>query len=153
VRLGEHNTQTDPDCISNDECAAKVQDINISKTVKHEKYNSLQNVHDIAIIELQRAADLSVVKTICLPTKPEQAIGSLNSAITKKMNIAGWGLTGTEGYKTSTILMKAQVPYIENEECAKLLIPAHQVVHNTYLCAGGEKQLACAGDSGQSSQF
>lgn len=56
IRLGEHNTVTDPDC-ENNFCGEPVQDFKPAQIVVHKNYNDPPFKNDIAIIRLSRPAD------------------------------------------------------------------------------------------------
>lgn len=58
VRLGEHNMETEIDC-DGDLCAPQPQDIEPSKIIIHEKYNSPLFKHDIALIRLSAQVQLN----------------------------------------------------------------------------------------------
>lgn len=51
VRLGEHNVNSDPDCLDG-VCAPPVQDINVEEYVCHTGYDSELKQHDICLIRL-----------------------------------------------------------------------------------------------------
>lgn len=53
VRLGEHNTETNPDC-ENNYCANPVQDIDPVQIIVHKHYNTPLFKHDIALIRLSQ---------------------------------------------------------------------------------------------------
>lgn len=53
VRLGEHNSNTDPDC-TNGVCAPKVQDIDVEEYDCHKGYNKTSFHHDICLIRLAK---------------------------------------------------------------------------------------------------
>lgn len=71
-------------------CADPVQDIPVDTVVKHANYSRLNKINDIAIIRLQREAELNgYVKTICLPTQRRLLISNVDTSAT--MLISGWG--------------------------------------------------------------
>lgn len=60
VRLGEYNTDTEEDCVTNlygtTECTDQPQDILIDESIVHEQYkpNDVNQYHDIALLRLRR---------------------------------------------------------------------------------------------------
>lgn len=56
IRLGEHNTLTDPDCDRYGYCAEPVQDFVPKLIIAHEDYNKPVFKNDIAIIRLNKPA-------------------------------------------------------------------------------------------------
>ncbi|XP_017061978.1 serine protease grass-like [Drosophila ficusphila] len=71
VRLGEHNIESQEDCISNDQqtiCAPPVEDFIVSKSIFHDNflYSRLRN--DIALLRLSRKVVFKDhIRPICLP--------------------------------------------------------------------------------------
>lgn len=55
IRLGEHNTLTDPDC-ENGHCAKPVQDFLPESIIVHEDYNKPLYTNDIAIVRMNKPA-------------------------------------------------------------------------------------------------
>lgn len=87
------------------------------------------------------------VNTVCLPSQSEIYDHSLCFA-------SGWGkdLFGKEG-KYQVILKRVPLPIVPREPCiAKLRntrLGAHFQLHNSFICAGGEKGIdTCKGDGG-----
>jgi len=151
VRLGEHKISTVEDCDLNGFCAEPVQDINVAKSFKHEKYDRFKRINDIAVLKLATKADLTRanVKTICLPTTAEQQIDRITETARDKMAIAGWGKIGNNVVEQSDVLMKAFVPFVPLETCAEKVLPARFTIYNTQICAGGsaKKIDTCNGES------
>lgn len=52
--MGEHNTQTNPDCVK-DYCAEPIQDIEPDKVIVHKEYNKIPLRNDIAIVKLKKS--------------------------------------------------------------------------------------------------
>ncbi|XP_026683805.1 CLIP domain-containing serine protease 2-like [Diaphorina citri] len=63
VRLGEHNTNTNPDCqVLGDKvvCAPPVQDILVDKVIQHEEYTNDANMrNDVALLKLEKTPELN----------------------------------------------------------------------------------------------
>lgn len=146
VRLGEHNTDTNKDCRHGadddnaSDCQDPVQDIIIEKAIRHPNYDRSKKVNDIALLRLMSAADVTKnnVKTICLPTSPENQIEQIDAKARNRMIITGWGLVPSG--VPSNILLKATVPYVTNSDCIEAFsILPHVSIYPTYLCAGGLK--------------
>ncbi|XP_046401602.1 uncharacterized protein LOC124167662 [Ischnura elegans] len=148
VRLGEHNTDTDPDCVNYDDgrvCGDRVQDFNVAEVISHPQYRSesRDKHHDIALIRLDRAAPItSYIVPICIPN---------GSAVTKRyesdtMIVAGWGRT--ENKTASNVKLWVRVPVMSNSACQ----PIYQrqlTLNANQMCAGGQQgKDSCRGDSG-----
>ena len=141
VRLGEHKITTKIDCSRDNEyCADPVQDILINKPIRHPKYDNIKKINDIALLPLKSPADVTgrYVKTICLPITQETQIESLDELARNKMTITGWGKI--ESGKQSDVLLKAYIPYVKNDACAKRFVGDNIPVYDTYLCAGGKNK-------------
>lgn len=145
VRLGVHSLQKMINCDLSSEknCRSKVQDFDIALIHRHIFYSFAKKINNIGLIKLNRAADLtkSNVNTICLPLTPQDQIGSLqmNEPETiQQMSIIGWGTL--ENGDRSDVLMKTQVPYVDNFACKKRFNDEYGDQLNifpTFLCAGG----------------
>lgn len=89
VRLGEHKISTLRDCLD-DDCSEPVQDITIQASIKHEQFNKLSRVNDIAILRLKNEAVLgSSVQTICLPTALNNQIDAIELSSRENMMMTG----------------------------------------------------------------
>jgi transmembrane serine protease 9 len=58
VRLGEHNSRTNPDCMD-EVCAPPVQDIDIEEFFSYGGYGVPIAKHDIALLRLQHKPDMN----------------------------------------------------------------------------------------------
>lgn len=68
MKLGEHNLDTKVDCEGN-HCADPPQIIYTKTIIVPKEYNDLKLKHDLAIIELSEAANITnFVSPVCLPT-------------------------------------------------------------------------------------
>lgn len=128
VRLGEHTISTNIDCDNLRDLATcniddpPIQDIDIARTVVHERYDRHLKRNDIALIHLLtdvKFKGVQNVQTICLPVRSAQMIDNLalEERMPLKMSISGWGYTETN-QRISDVLMHALVPYINQTECA-----------------------------------
>lgn len=93
VRLGEHDTSKELDCDADDHCLDPVQDFDAKAfhAIKHPKYNQIEKVHDIAVIQLSSPADTSKtkVKPICLPMTDDVQIDKIEQLFRDSMVLAG----------------------------------------------------------------
>ncbi|KAJ7370883.1 Chymotrypsinogen B [Desmophyllum pertusum] len=110
------------------------------KTLHKHKDFTMQNLkHDIALLELDRSAQLSdKVTTVCLPDQD----ADLNS----KCYITGWGRTSA-GPPANT-LQQAKLPLVSHSDCRKKW---RTIDSSAHLCAGEGRSGAsggCNGDSG-----
>lgn len=152
VRLGEWDTNTDPDCevdaTGYRDCAPPHQDILIEEYTIHEKYEavSVNQWYDIGLLRLERAVAYSVfIKPICLPL--DKDIRN-RLYVNVSMDVAGWGLT--ENLTPSHIKLKVSVKGVDAKECAATYMGIQvQIKEELQICAGGESGLdSCRGDSG-----
>ncbi|KAJ3647411.1 hypothetical protein Zmor_019290 [Zophobas morio] len=153
VRLGEYNTETNPDCVSNSlgtDCAPPVQDFGVEEQIVYRSYDSedSDHYHDIGLIRLDRDVEYSdFITPICLPLETEDVY---KSYVGKQLTVAGWGIT--ERDVKSTIKLKVNVPVMELPECArkyKDLLNLNLALDSGQICAGGVKgKDSCRADSG-----
>jgi len=116
----------------------------VEKIISHPLYNDQTMSHDIALIQLSRAApdDNACIRSACLPSK---AIGK-----NQVCYITGWG-TLKSGGRTPRFLQEAQVKTLDNTDCDAMNGPG-KIIDNM-LCAQGRNKDgkvtdACQGDSG-----
>lgn len=111
-----------------------VQQIDIKKIHKHPDYKFPTNYNDIALLELEKAANLNIyVKPICLYTKP---------TIEPKGIITGWG--NTEHGEPSENLLKATVGSFAHDQCQKTFANDLRALprgldENLQICYGSSK--------------
>lgn len=155
--MGEHDTSKEND--------GNVQDIKVVKVEKYPKYDAKIGNSDLAILYLERDADLSCKKIpfsinvflknilhcnfnlwnltarivpICLPLAPERREANLENT---SLFVAGWGRT-TEGGKPSDILQQVQLPVLNNEVCKDRyrkqgkLIDDQKQFNDAVMCVG-----------------
>lgn len=145
VRLGEHNTRTNPDC-ENGYCAEPVQDFKPQSITFHERYNNPRFKNDIAIIRLDRPADLNeFVLPICLVRGPLLE----KSFLGEKAEVAGWGIYDIRHGRRSVILQTVTLPVASPEICRTVFRRDGVDFGDGQMCVGGkEGQDSCSGDSG-----
>ncbi|KRT80414.1 Trypsin, partial [Oryctes borbonicus] len=148
VRLGEWNTETDPDCYGGGTfkvCTEKPQDFGIEEAIPHGDYvdGTRDRYHDIALIRMNGNARISkYVRPACVPQPSSDQITTAN-----KLVVVGWGKTETGKY--SAIRLKLKVPLVSEASCNGVFSRAGVNVRSSQLCAGGEKNKdSCNGDSG-----
>ncbi|KAJ8673959.1 hypothetical protein QAD02_005221 [Eretmocerus hayati] len=142
VRLGEHDTETNPDC-NGSFCNDPYVDVNISKALKHENYNRYRLFHDIALLRLSRKVNFTnFVKPICL-LKSELLKRTFTG---QRALTAGWGIYNITAWQKSTVLQQVMLPVLGHKTCASTY-GSH--IKKGQMCAGGEiGRDSCAGDSG-----
>merc|ERR1711971_307572 len=166
IVLGEHRTDTDPDCdskINGGKCSPPKISRGIKEIIIHESYTKKGFKNDIALIRLDQEVTLysedassSGVMPICLPWNKDDPyrdqVPDGSSAI-----VVGWGRTISRATAAAKrrlrknkvgvkVLQSLQVP-IANGKCG----PGAQIEIDTrtQICADGEKgKDSCNGDSG-----
>ncbi|XP_055614372.1 serine protease grass-like [Uranotaenia lowii] len=145
VRLGEHNKETEPDCVDSDDCAGPVQDVPVEKIIIHPEYNKPKYRNDIGLIRLVRKVTFEYhIKPICLPVNNQ-----LQTMTHSKYILTGWGTT--EENVQSQVLLKASVPQLDNESCERILLANNLKIElfEKQMCAGAQGLVdSCQGDSG-----
>ncbi|KAH8278886.1 hypothetical protein KR018_010776, partial [Drosophila ironensis] len=149
VRLGEWDTRTDPDCVTQMNgkrlCAPPHIDIGVEKGIIHEQYrpNSVDQRNDIALVRLKRSVTFTdYVRPICLPLNERSNLFNDHA-----MDAAGWGLT--ENNQPSPVKLKITVNVWSLSSCQEKYNFFKVMLNNTQMCAGGEHRVdTCSGDSG-----
>ncbi|XP_035449113.2 phenoloxidase-activating factor 1 isoform X2 [Spodoptera frugiperda] len=144
VRLGEHDTRTDPDCELK-VCAPAVQDRGIKRIISHPQFNKPAFHNDVAIIELDKPVTLNnYVAPICLPRTAEQLA---NFKIGDEMTVAGWGKMNMTTEERAKVLQFVNVPVVAPAMCDSF--GKGFKLFESEICAGAEHNKdACGGDSG-----
>ena len=145
VRLGEYDTNSDRDCVADDEhtviCADDPVTVEIEEQIAHEDYRprSRDQKYDIALLRLSRDVTFTTyIKPICLP--PTASLG-------QKLFVAGWGKT--ENGSSSNVKLKLALPLFDKEQCQGTYGNAGVMLGHGQICAGGQKDKdSCKGDSG-----
>lgn len=141
IRAGEWDTQTKDEIFPH-------QDRQVKDYVIHEKYYKAAAHNDIALLFLEGPVELAEnVNTACLPPPNYNFDFSRCFA-------SGWGKDqfGREG-KYQVILKRVELPVVPRDACVdslrKTRLGAHYNLHESFLCAGGEKgKDTCKGDGG-----
>ncbi|KAF9796699.1 hypothetical protein SFRURICE_008109 [Spodoptera frugiperda] len=150
VRLGEHDTRTDPDCELK-VCAPAVQDRGIKRIISHPQFNKPAFHNDVAIIELDKPVTLNsemnilnYVAPICLPRTAEQLA---NFKIGDEMTVAGWGKMNMTTEERAKVLQFVNIPVVAPAMCDSF--GKGFKLFESEICAGAEHNKdACGGDSG-----
>ncbi|KAJ3647415.1 hypothetical protein Zmor_019294 [Zophobas morio] len=154
VRLGEYDTETNPDCLMSRfgdvDCAPEPVNFGIEQKIVHERYSlDINNHNDIALLRLNRNVDFTdFVQPICLPL---QAKEMKKTYVGQKLFVAGWGATDNKT-RASPVKLKVQLPVKPLHDCNRTysnLKPHKAILSQNQMCAGGEKgKDSCRGDSG-----
>lgn len=104
------------------------KNLEIETIVIHEGYNDDSKEHDIALLKLKEAADLSVHMPACLPPKDKVFTG-------KTAWVYGWGDTQSQEEDQWTLRETSQT-ILSREECAK--------GEGTFIDEGVEKPVSMA---------
>ncbi|XP_076762223.1 CLIP domain-containing serine protease HP8-like [Xylocopa sonorina] len=144
IRLGEYNTDTDRDCVQDEDsviCADDPISVGIEEQIVHENYwpTSRDQKYDIALLRLSRDVTFTnYIKPICLPS---------TSSFGQKLFVAGWGKT--ENGSSSNIKLKVALPLTDKQQCQLTYGNAGVALGYGQICAGGQKgKDSCRGDSG-----
>lgn len=119
------------------------QTIQVTRFLKHPKYNERHSNNDIAIITLDEPLQLSdKVKPIALPKAGEMLTEGT------KITVTGWGRKAEgDDHPLPDILQSVQIPFITPDKCSKLYSNRTTI---DMLCAGYDNggYDSCQGDSG-----
>ncbi|XP_008553594.2 uncharacterized protein LOC103575539 [Microplitis demolitor] len=145
VRLGEHNTATDPDCImevdNTEICAPPVVTVEVEEQIAHEDYkpSARDQQNDIALLRLSSPVEFTdYIKPICLPN---------NGNLPQRLWVAGWGKT--ESRSESDVKLKLVIPIADRQDCLTRYGNSAVSLSNSQICAGGQRgKDSCRGDSG-----
>ncbi|EDW98163.1 spaetzle-processing enzyme [Drosophila yakuba] len=147
VRLGEHNTLSNPDCVTEMngrwKCAAAHLEIDVEWSIRHEDYMVIDQrpYNDIGLLRLKFPVRYTAaIKPICIELGYAFSNPSFDNYT---FQIAGWGLTLWEGY--SNVLLRADVTGRRADKCSLRL----GLRADTQICAGSlGGSDTCKGDSG-----
>lgn len=143
VRLGEWDTNTNPDCqviAGKAVCAPPFQDVPIEEIKAHPQYNSsvFSQTNDIALIRLADPVQFSdYVQPICLPNKQLRA-DELEGLVTE---VGGWQA------KSNSRMQKSQVLIGSIERCQQQYAAQGVDIKASQLC-GEANTEECHGNAG-----
>ncbi|EDW64546.1 phenoloxidase-activating factor 2 [Drosophila virilis] len=141
VRAGEWDTQTKDEIIPHED--RYVKDI-----IYHEKFNKGSLFNNVALLFLESPFNFQMnIQPICLPTLGEDFEY-------ERCYATGWGKNkfGKDG-EYQVILKKIDLPVVGRAKCQTNLretrLGRHFILHESFICAGGEKDKdTCKGDGG-----
>ncbi|XP_065338043.1 phenoloxidase-activating factor 3-like [Cloeon dipterum] len=124
-----------------DDNNAKNQVIEVERGYAHPEYNGAKGFYqnDIGLIKLIEPVDLrdGTISIVCLPIIPKEILYN------KYAFALGWGLVNIDD-EGKRGLKFARLPLIRADKCRSLL----PLDYHSQICAGGELQDTCYGDSG-----
>ncbi|XP_041565576.1 spaetzle-processing enzyme-like isoform X2 [Drosophila elegans] len=144
VRLGEHNTSTNLDCIilpnGKKKCAPPHLEVDVEKIFVHPKYRGWRTGNDIALLRLEVPVRYTLqIQPICVP--PDFFV-----LTNLDLTIAGWGHTNNEEGSKSEVLMHNTIRTSNIEKCKTRETKFN---YRSQICAGGQNgRDTCQGDSG-----
>ncbi|KAH8301838.1 melanization protease 1-like [Drosophila kikkawai] len=137
VRLGEYNTNTNPDCVGK-LCIPPHQDIPIAAVSRNRLYVARDFTNDIALIRLSSDIQFnSHIMPICLLLNPAHAPNR------NQWQAFGWGQTHRG--PSSSILQTTKLDLYPNSHCSQKL---NVQLTNNQVCLGLQQSDTCSGDSG-----
>ena len=124
--------------MSCDDCSPAVE-YQIEKAIQHEKYENTEK-YDIGLLKLVEEVKFTdQIKPICLPLKEENYFNSK-----EVLTIMGFGKNINGNW--SSVLMKANVPFVPLDVCEKLYKKSSiGNFDEGSFCAGDETNNACRG--------
>ncbi|KAH8419938.1 hypothetical protein KR009_004117, partial [Drosophila setifemur] len=151
ARLGEWNTETDPDCVTNlsgpKECAPPHIRVTIDRILPHFQFSNITLANDIALLRLSRPVNwlqMNHVEPVCLP--PQRG-GRASQLVGSAADVSGWGRT--EAGTSSKVKRKAMLHVLPQDQCREAFRRQRAQVSEKQLCAGGTIGVdSCSGDSG-----
>ncbi|CAL7939213.1 unnamed protein product [Xylocopa violacea] len=141
IRAGEWDTQTKNEIYPH-------QDRSVMNVIIHDKYYPGAYYNDFAILILSEPVEIKDnVDVACLPERNAVFDGS-------KCFASGWGkdVFGQDAHY-QVILKKVELPIVQHNKCQddlrKTRLGKYFVLHETFICAGGEAgKDTCNGDGG-----
>ncbi|CAG7722892.1 unnamed protein product [Allacma fusca] len=155
VRLGEYDTESNPDCSPETGKCSYIKDADIEKVIAHPNYSPNIKQNDIALIRLSEDVPIhsAFIKPVCLPgqkdLKPEfDRIGTDEDAKTDYGIVAGWGSLKWNVIKQTALVRYVYLPVVTNAQCQNIY-DGRTNISSSQMCAGGEAgKDSCDGDSG-----
>ncbi|XP_033235774.1 phenoloxidase-activating factor 2 [Drosophila pseudoobscura] len=141
VRAGEWDTQTKKEIIPH-------EDRYVKEIVYHEQFNKGALYNDVALLSLESSfTSQENIQPVCLPSP-----GDIFDY--ERCFATGWGKNkfGKDG-EYQVILKKVDLPVMPKQQCQSNLretrLGKHFILHDSFICAGGEKDKdTCKGDGG-----
>ncbi|XP_070074884.1 phenoloxidase-activating factor 2-like isoform X1 [Drosophila takahashii] len=141
VRAGEWDTQITQEIIGH-------EDRHVKEIVYHEQFNKGALYNDIALMLLESPfSSKPNIQPVCLPNVGENFDFD-------RCYATGWGKNqfGKDG-EYQVILKKVDMPVVPAQQCQANLretrLGRHFILHDSFICAGGEKDKdTCKGDGG-----
>lgn len=125
------------------------QDRVVTQIISHPLYYAGGLFNDIAILKFEALKSEVNVQPLCLP---DEDLDDINSG--KYCTVTGWGsANATQSHKTTDVLRFVKVPIVDRDQCEKSFqrtkLGSRFKLHESFLCAGGEKGLdTCTNDGG-----
>lgn len=119
-----------------DDDGSNYQDFNVSEIIKHPNYTFPSTYNDIALLKLDRPANLDkFVRPACL-----HFINEIDPS-RGELVVAGWGKTEAFADEGSSHLRKADVELFSHDSCSKVYSKDHRkldkgIVEELQVCAG-----------------
>nr|AAO24923.1 SD23103p [Drosophila melanogaster] len=141
VRAGEWDTQTQTEI-------RRHEDRYVKEIIYHEQFNKGSLYNDVAVMLLESPFTLQEnIQTVCLPNVGDKFDFD-------RCYATGWGKNkfGKDG-EYQVILKKVDMPVVPEQQCETNLretrLGRHFILHDSFICAGGEKDKdTCKGDGG-----
>uniref|UniRef100_A0A1V1G586 CLIP domain-containing serine protease n=2 Tax=Reticulitermes speratus TaxID=60591 RepID=A0A1V1G586_9NEOP len=154
VRLGEHDLDTDIDCMDEDGeevCADPYVEFDVEDSFPHPAYSLTHLQNDVGLIRIKGTANFrsDSIKPICLPLGADQT----RNLDGQNVIVSGWGTT--EKGVSSSVLLEVELPVMRQDQCAEVYSRSSASyrrpirITSSQMCAGGvNAQDSCDGDSG-----
>lgn len=123
------------------------QDRNVDEMISHDQFNPANAYNDIALLVLRTPVEIGEnVNTICLPPVDYDFGG-------QRCFASGWGTLSWRERHFLSIMKRIELPVVEHKQCQtqlrKTRVGIHFQLHESFVCAGGEKDVdTCRGDGG-----
>jgi len=121
-------------------------DAEVKQIVRHPDFDMDSGANNVALLFLKRSLKASIhINPICLPEGPKNF--DLSRCI-----FTGWGKKSFEDFTHMNIMKKIELPVVQSSTCQHAIsqyLGGEFVLHNSLMCAGGEKDKdSCMGDGG-----
>jgi len=121
-------------------------DAEVKQIVRHPDFDMDSGANNVALLFLKRSLKASIhINPICLPEGPKNF--DLSRCI-----FTAWGKKSFEDFTHMNIMKKIELPVVQSSTCQHAIsqyLGGEFVLHNSLMCAGGEKDKdSCMGDGG-----